>query len=436
MKKTSSESKRKTSSAKTVKTGKTTGRALRASTTLVKKTMVKNSPGQAPDRLAVSPNRLTRQTVSTRVAVASSGNQKPAKGSGAKYYFHFGSGRAEGSRDDIDILGGKGAGLCEMSAAGIPVPPGFVISAAVCRLFYDAGLTTPGAIDKQLEENVRKLEKQAGALFGDPENPLLLSVRSGSKFSMPGMMDTILNLGLNQQTLDGLVNKTGNARFAHDNYRRLIQMFGNVVLGIDRGFFEASVEKIKKDRRIKNDSSLQVKDLKDIISRFKSIIKRKSGEEFPDDPMTQLRLSRDAVFKSWNNPRAISYRRMNDIPSHLGTAVTIQAMVFGNSGPKSGTGVGFTRNPSTGENEFFGEYLQNAQGEDVVAGIRTPQPIARLGKDMPAVRSNFFDLGLSQTDVRNRLRMLQTLPERLSNFSDRSLVEFVIEHFAGQSDFR
>ncbi len=363
-----------------------------AAATLVKKSMVKNSPGKTLNRVAASPNRLSRQAVSTKVSPKSSGGSKSARGSGAKYYFHFGSGRADGSRDDIDILGGKGAGLCEMSSAGIPVPPGFVISTEVCRLYYDSGLMTPPAIDKQLEENITKLEKQAGAKFGDPANPLLLSVRSGSKFSMPGMMDTILNLGLNQETLDGLVNKTGNARFAYDNFRRLIQMFGSVVLGIDRDLFEGAVEKIKKDRRIKNDSSLQVKDLKDIISRFKSLIKRKSGEEFPDDPLTQLRMSRDAVFKSWNNPRAISYRRMYDIPSNIGTAVTVQAMVFGNSGPKSGTGVGFTRNPSTGENEFFGEYLQNAQGEDVVAGIRTPLPIAQLGKDMPAVFKKLKDI--------------------------------------------
>ncbi|MDH4157370.1 MAG: pyruvate, phosphate dikinase, partial [candidate division Zixibacteria bacterium] len=221
--------------------------------------------------------------------------------------------------------------------------------------------------------------------FGDTENPLLFSVRSGSKFSMPGMMDTVLNLGLNDETVSGLAKKTGNHRFALDNYRRFIAMFGNVVMGLDKDIFENVIHKKKTERRIKQDSSLQVNDLKEIVKKYKQIIKRKCGETFPDDPYVQLRMARDAVFRSWNNPRAISYRRLNNIPSGLGTAVNVQAMVFGNTGNSSGTGVGFTRNPATGEKEFYGEYLINAQGEDVVAGIRTPQPIAQLGKEMPAV---------------------------------------------------
>ncbi|MCH9032352.1 MAG: pyruvate, phosphate dikinase, partial [candidate division Zixibacteria bacterium] len=309
-----------------------------------------------------------------------------------KAYYNFGGGKAESSSDDLKILGGKGAGLAEMSRAGIPVPPGFVISTEVCGAFYESGMQVPSKIDKELESHVAKIEKLTGTKFGDPSKPLLLSVRSGSAVSMPGMMDTILNLGLNQETLEGFIKKSGDAKFAYDNYRRLIQMFGDVVLSIDRELFERIVTKIKEDRRIKSDSSLQAKDLQDIINKYRSLIKRKSGEPFPDDPFVQLRMARDAVFRSWNNPRAISYRRMTNVPSHLGTAVTVQAMVFGNSGRKSGTGVGFTRDPSTGENVFYGEYLVNAQGEDVVAGIRTPLPISKLEQDMPDMYKKLRDI--------------------------------------------
>ena len=300
-------------------------------------------------------------------------------------YFFFGGGKADGEGTMKDILGGKGAGLAEMSRIGIPVPPGFTITTEVCKIYYDNNLQIPQAIDKELRAQIEKVEKLVGAKFGDPKNPLLVSVRSGAKFSMPGMMDTVLNLGLNTDTLAGLAEKTGDERFAYDNYRRFIQMFGNVVLGIDKEVFEDIIEKKKKDRKIKQDSSLQVEDLSDLVKKFKSIIKRKTGEVFPDDPYIQLRMSRDAVFRSWNNPRAISYRKLNDIPGDLGTAVNIQAMVYGNMGNTSGTGVGFTRNPATGEKEFYGEYLLNAQGEDVVAGTRTPQPIQQLKDEMPTV---------------------------------------------------
>jgi pyruvate,orthophosphate dikinase len=224
-----------------------------------------------------------------------------------------------------------------------------------------------------------------GSKFGDPENPLLVSVRSGAKFSMPGMMDTVLNLGLNRETIKGIAKKTGDERFAYDNYRRFVQMFGNVVLGIDKEKFEKVIENRKKERKIKQDSSLSVDDLSNITKKFKAIIRRKTGEPFPDDPYVQLQMARDAVFRSWNNPRAISYRRLNNIPTDLGTAVNVQAMVYGNMGNTSGTGVGFTRNPATGVKEFYGEYLLNAQGEDVVAGIRTPQPIINLKSEMPDV---------------------------------------------------
>ena len=333
---------------------------------------------------ATSKKSSTKSSPKTRVKkTASSGSKKSS--SNQKYYYFFGQGKADGHGDMKDLLGGKGAGLAEMTNAGVPVPPGFTITTDVCRLYYENNLRIPKDIDTDLEKYVAMMEKAAGTKFGDTANPLLVSVRSGAKFSMPGMMDTVLNLGLNEETIKGLAEKTGNMRFALDNYRRFISMFGNVVLGIDKDVFEEVITKLKKDRRIKQDSSLQEQDLKEIIKKFKQIIKRKTGETFPDDPWTQLRMARDAVFRSWNNPRAISYRRLHDIPTDLGTAVNVQAMVFGNMGNTSGTGVGFTRNPATGEKEFYGEFLVNAQGEDVVAGIRTPQPIKELNQDMPQI---------------------------------------------------
>ncbi len=347
-------------------------------------------------------------------------SEKKTKKSSRKYYYFFGMGKADGDASMRDLLGGKGANLAEMSRAGMPVPPGFTITTEVCRLYYENSLTVPDYIDRELEKYMAMIEKAVGKKFGDPSDPLLVSVRSGAKFSMPGMMDTILNLGLNPESVEGLAAKTGDMRFALDNYRRFIAMFGNVVLGIDKELFENVITKMKAERRVKQDSSLQENDLKAIIKKFKQIIKRKSGEDFPDDPYTQLRMARDAVFRSWNNPRAISYRRMNNIPSDLGTAVTVQAMVFGNMGNHSATGVGFTRNPSTGEKEFYGEYLVNAQGEDVVAGIRTPQPISELANEMPEaykqlksittrLEKHYRDMqDFEFTIQENKLYMLQT----------------------------
>ena len=309
-----------------------------------------------------------------------------------KWVYSFGDGQAEGAAELKNLLGGKGANLAEMTNTGVPVPPGFTLTTEVCKLYYDNSMQIPEVVEKEMVTFLAKVEKDSGQKFGDPTDPLLVSVRSGSKFSMPGMMDTILNLGLNDQTLQGLTEKTGDERFVLDNYRRFIQMFGNVVLGIDKVLFEDVITKKKKERRVKQDSSLQVHDLKDIVRRFKQIVKRKSGEPFPDDPWVQLAMARDAVFRSWNNPRAISYRRLNNLPSDLGTAVNVQTMVFGNMGNTSGTGVGFTRNPSTGDKEFFGEYLVNAQGEDVVAGIRTPQPIKELASEMPKVYKKLKDI--------------------------------------------
>ncbi len=309
-----------------------------------------------------------------------------------QYFYFFGNGKADGDASMRDLLGGKGANLAEMVNAKIPVPTGFTITTDACRLFYDSGMELPKGFDEEMMVQVAALEKATKLTFGDTNNPLLVSVRSGSKFSMPGMMDTILNLGLNDDTVAGLAAKTKNERFALDNYRRFIQMFGNVVLGIDKDLFEDVITKKKKDRKIKQDSSLQVVDLKDIVKKYKAIVQKKTGESFPEDPMIQLQMARDAVFRSWNNPRAITYRRLHDIPSEIGTAVNVQAMVFGNMGNTSATGVGFTRDPGTGANEFYGEYLINAQGEDVVAGIRTPKPIKDLAKEMPKAFKQLRDI--------------------------------------------
>ncbi|MBV9034641.1 MAG: pyruvate, phosphate dikinase, partial [Acidobacteriaceae bacterium] len=282
-----------------------------------------------------------------------------------------------------DVLGGKGAGLAEMSKAGVPVPPGFTISTEVCNLFFENDKQVPKEVDDQIHQALEKLEGQMGKKLGGVDDPLLLSVRSGAKFSMPGMMNTILNLGLNDQTTEGLAQKTGNPRFAYDCYRRFIQMFGEVALHIDMEKFDHIFDARKAKVKTKLDTDLTADDLKAIIADYKKLVQKETGKEFPQDATEQLMLARDAVFNSWNTPKAIYYRRMEKIPDSIGTAANVQAMVFGNMGDNSGTGVGFTRNPSTGERVFYGEFLVNAQGEDVVAGIRTPQPISELEQVMP-----------------------------------------------------
>ncbi len=308
-----------------------------------------------------------------------------AKQAQTKFVYSFGEGNAEGNGKMKDLLGGKGAGLAEMTNAGIPVPPGFTITTDVCRYFYAHGQKLPLELKSEYEKAILKLEKTVGRKFGDVKDPLLVSVRSGAKFSMPGMMDTILNLGLNDEAVKGLASKTGNTRFAYDAYRRFIQMFGNVVLGIEKEEFEAILTALKEAKKVKLDTELKTEDFQRLIKQYKELIKEKTDHEFPQEALTQLAMARDAVFQSWNNPRAIIYRKLNKIADDLGTAVNIQAMVFGNLGDDSATGVGFTRNPATGEKAFYGEYLTNAQGEDVVAGIRTPKPITELERDMPAV---------------------------------------------------
>jgi pyruvate,orthophosphate dikinase len=308
---------------------------------------------------------------------------KKASGKAKKYVYFFGNGKADGNRNMKDLLGGKGAGLAEMTNAGLPVPPGFTISTEVCNIYYQEKQKIPAAIDREIDDQVKKLEKAAGAMLGSTDNPLLVSVRSGAKFSMPGMMDTILNLGLNDAAVEGLKRRTSNGRFAFDSYRRFIQMFGNVVLEIPKDVFEHEFDAVKKASGAKLDTDLDEKALGEVVARYKAVVQKKTGKSFPQDPREQLKMARDAVFRSWMNARAIEYRRIYDIPDHIGTAVNVQMMVFGNTGNRSATGVGFTRNPATGAKEFYGEFLINAQGEDVVSGVRTPQPIRELEQVLP-----------------------------------------------------
>ena len=314
------------------------------------------------------------------------------KGTKKKFVYFFGNGKADGDRSMKDTLGGKGAGLAEMTRAGLPVPAGFTISTHACNIYSANGNKLPVNIETEMVAQLRKLEQAAGATLGSKKQPLLVSVRSGAKFSMPGMMDTILNLGLNDETVEGLKAWTGNGRFAFDSYRRFMQMFGSVVLEIPKAAFEHEFEAIKHARGAAMDTDLDEAALREVVAAYKKVVKDKTKKLFPQDPMEQLRGARNAVFRSWNNARAKEYRRIYDIPDSIGTAVNIQMMVFGNTGDRSGTGVGFTRNPATGAKEFFGEFLINAQGEDVVAGIRTPQPIKELERVMPKAYKQLRDI--------------------------------------------
>ena len=325
------------------------------------------------------PTKKTAPRKSTRKPAGKTAAAAPDR----KHVYFFGDGAAEGDRTLRDLLGGKGANLAEMTNAGLPVPPGFTVSTDACTAYYAQRRRVPAAIDREMEAHLGRLEKLTGARLGAADRPLLVSVRSGARFSMPGMMDTILNLGLNDRAVEGLKARTSNGRFAFDSYRRFIQMFGNVVLEIPKEAFEEEFEGVKAHRGAELDTELDEVALREVVERFKAVVIRESGEPFPLDARRQLRMARDAVFRSWQNPRAKEYRRIYDIPDAIGTAVNVQAMVFGNTGDRSGTGVGFTRNPATGANEFYGEFLINAQGEDVVAGIRTPQPIAELEQVMP-----------------------------------------------------
>jgi pyruvate, orthophosphate dikinase len=310
----------------------------------------------------------------------------------SKYVYSFGDGTADGDGKMKDVLGGKGAGLAEMSRAKLPVPPGFTISTDVCNIYFRSNNSVPSEIQDEMLAALHLLEQRMGQKLGDVDNPLLVSVRSGAKFSMPGMMDTILNLGLNDETVNALEAKANNARFAYDCYRRFIQMYGNVVLDISKHDFDSIFDGQKKKVKAKLDTELTADDLQQVITAYKQLVQKKTGTPFPQDAMQQLEGARDAVFRSWNNARAIHYRKMNQIPDDIGTAVNVQAMVFGNLGETSATGVGFTRNPATGEKVFYGEFLENAQGEDVVSGVRTPHPISELEKWNPAVYQQLHEI--------------------------------------------
>jgi len=327
-----------------------------------------------------------------------------------KFVYFFGGGKADGNGKMKDELGGKGAGLAEMTNAGLPVPPGFTIQTEACREYMRHGGVSK-EVDREMEDALNRLQELQHQKLGKGDNPLLVSVRSGAKFSMPGMMDTILNLGLNDQSVEALAKRSKNPRFAYDSYRRLIQMFGNVVLEIPKSAFDEVFDAKKKQKKAKLDTDLDAKALKEVIAEYKKVVKKHAGRDFPQDPHDQLVMARDAVFRSWQNDRAKHYRRINNISDDLGTAVNVQAMVYGNLGDTSGTGVGFTRNPATGTKEFYGEFLMNAQGEDVVSGVRTPVPILELQKIMP--------------DVYRQLREITTRLEK--HYRDMQDFEFTIQ---------
>ncbi len=342
---------------------------------------------------------------------------KPAARRARRYVHSFSQGRADGGKDDRDLLGGKGANLAEMCRMGLPVPPGFTLSTDLCGWYYEHGEAYPPELERQVEEALRRLEREMGKRFGDPADPLLVSVRSGARVSMPGMMDTVLNLGLNDETVKGLAARSGNERFAWDAYRRFVQMYADVVLGVRAAAgehhdpFEEALDALKRERGAAEDTALGADDLRRLVRTFKGIVRERSRRPFPTDPLEQLWGAVGAVLGSWNNERAIAYRQMNAIPSSWGTAVNVVAMVFGNLGPDSGTGVAFTRDPASGEKRFYGEFLMNAQGEDVVAGIRTPEPIERLERCSP--------------EAWRELLRVQELLER--HFRDMQDLEFTIE---------
>lgn len=340
-----------------------------------------------------------------------------------KWVYSFGNGKAEGTRAMRDLLGGKGANLAEMANIGLPVPPGFTISTDVCTHYYTNAKTYPATLHSDIANALSAVETLVGAKFGDTHNPLLVSVRSGARASMPGMMDTVLNLGLNDETVEGLATQAGDARFAYDSYRRFIQMYGNVVLDVDHYLFEEALEDLKDDTGAVSDTDLDADALKRLIQRYKELVKEELDIAFPQDPQTQLWGAIGAVFNSWHTPRAVTYRKLHDIPEEWGTAVNVQAMVFGNMGEDCATGVAFTRDPSTGENIFYGEYLVNAQGEDVVAGIRTPQHLTIAGKeaqhsDLPAMEEVMPEVFQQLSDVRTLLE---------NHYCDMQDIEFTVQ---------
>ena len=373
--------------------------------------MPASQPKVRPSKNKTNTNRMKKASSKKKSSRASARIEK-------QYVYPFTKGEAAGGRDDKNLLGGKGANLAEMCNLGLPVPPGFTLSTEVCTSFYENKRKYPASLEAEVEQSITLLEQELGRGFGDAKNPLLVSVRSGARVSMPGMMDTVLNLGLNDATVQGLIQRSNNERFAWDAYRRFVQMYGDVVLEIKAGAaeefdpFASALEALKKKRKVKEDTDLGAEDLKGLVATFKKIVKQKTGKNFPDAPRDQLWGAIGAVFGSWNNDRAIAYRRMNQIPGSWGTAVNVQAMVFGNTGQDSGTGVAFTRDPATGEKRFYGEFLMNAQGEDVVAGIRTPYPISELEKEAPKCWKELLR-------IQNRLE---------KHYRDMQDLEFTIEH--------
>ncbi|HOA97303.1 MAG TPA: pyruvate, phosphate dikinase, partial [Acetivibrio saccincola] len=361
----------------------------------------------------------------------------------AKYVYLF----SEGNASMRELLGGKGANLAEMTSLGLPVPRGFTVTTEACTRYYDDGKVIAKEIEEEIYATMAKTEEIVGKKFGDPNNPLLVSVRSGARASMPGMMDTILNLGLNDEVAEGLAKLTNNERFAYDSYRRFIQMFGEVVMEIDKSKFDEIFDEVKEQNGFTLDTDLTAENLKEIVKKYKELFKNEKGFDFPQDPKVQLMEAIKAVFRSWDNPRAIVYRRLNDIPGDWGTAVNVQEMVYGNMGEDSGTGVAFTRNPSTGEKKLYGEFLMNAQGEDVVAGIRTPQPLEQLKEVMPDVYNQFVEIAeklekhyrdmqdMEFTIERGKLFMLQTRSgKRTATAALRIAVELVEENMISKEE--
>jgi pyruvate,orthophosphate dikinase len=350
-----------------------------------------------------------------------SAKRAPAKSPKGKRAYFFGAGRADGSASQKNLLGGKGANLAEMTRLGVPVPAGFTISTDVCTEFNDLGRRLPRGLEAEVRANLAKVERAMGGKFGSRERPLLVSVRSGARASMPGMMDTVLNLGLNDETVQGLIEESGDRRFAYDTYRRFIHMYGDVVLGVKHEHFEARLDELKQARRVKLDTELGADDLAGLVARYKRVVEETTGKAFPDDPFEQLRGAIAAVFLSWNTPRAETYRKLNNIPSDWGTAVNVQAMVYGNLGDDSATGVAFTRDPSTGERRFFGEFLPRAQGEDVVAGIRTPQPIGKKDRAPGGLPS------LEELMPKSHRELVRTAELLERHYADMQDLEFTIQ---------
>src|SRR5579885_2164575 len=341
----------------------------------------------------------------------------------SQWVYRFGEGKADGRAAMKNLLGGKGANLAEMSSLGLPVPPGFTITTEVCTYYYENGKAYPEGLETEVGEALRAVEGIVGRRFGDPDDPLLVSVRSGARVSMPGMMDTVLNLGLNDETAAGLARRTGNPRFAYDSYRRFIQMYGDVVLGVDHHHFEELLQLHKEDRGLDLDTELTAEDWEKLVAAYKAKVREQLGEPFPQNPMDQLWGAIGAVFGSWQTARAVTYRRLHNIPEDWGTAVNVQAMVFGNMGDDCATGVAFTRNPSTGAREFYGEFLVNAQGEDVVAGIRTPQHLTVAGK--MANRSSLPAMEEAMPEVFAELDQVRRKPE--THYRDMQDIEFTVE---------